>query len=119
MMKRRGIARTITAAIIAASMLAPAVAEDVNSANYYMPGCRHFVFYTKGNDFLDGVCAGSIGTLLTFGRVFLGFCRPPEATTGQAVQVVVQYIDARPARMHENFQSLAVEALRDAWPCQK
>jgi Rap1a immunity proteins len=39
-------------------------------------------------------------------------------TVGQEIMVVVAYIDARPARMHENFGVLALEALRTAWPCK-
>jgi Rap1a immunity proteins len=35
----------------------------------------------------------------------------------QGVQIVVKYIDARPARLQENFNKLAAEALRQAWPC--
>jgi len=26
------------------------------------------------------------------------------------------YIDSRPARLHESFYALALEALRNAWP---
>jgi hypothetical protein len=43
---------------------------------------------------------------------------PDGVTLGQEVKVVVAYIDARPARMHEPFTQLALEALRTAWPCR-
>jgi hypothetical protein len=33
-------------------------------------------------------------------------------------RVVVAYIEQRPARMHEKFGLLAVEALQKAWPCR-
>jgi hypothetical protein len=33
------------------------------------------------------------------------------------VRVVVQYVTSQPARMNDNFDALAVEALRKAWPC--
>jgi len=39
-------------------------------------------------------------------------------TRGQTVQVVMAYIDSRPARLHESFYALALEALRNAWPCR-
>jgi hypothetical protein len=47
------------------------------------------------------------------------FCadEPDRVTVGQEVRVVVAYIEARPARMHENFVGLAYEAVRPAWPC--
>jgi hypothetical protein len=43
---------------------------------------------------------------------------PDKVTINQASRVVIAYIEARPARMHEPFNELALEALRDAWPCK-
>jgi len=48
----------------------------------------------------------------------LHICHPPQATDGQAMLVVIQYIDAHPARLHESFTLLAIEAMQHAWPCQ-
>jgi hypothetical protein len=31
--------------------------------------------------------------------------------------IVVRYIDDRPARQQEDFRELALEALKNAWPC--
>jgi hypothetical protein len=116
-MKRREIVRTTTA-ITAALMLTPAVAQpDINSANYRMQGCRDFVNQSSG-DFDAGICVGIMNALIFVG-IPLGICKPTQATIGEAIRVVVQYIDARPARLHEDFDMLAIEALRKAWPCQK
>ena len=41
---------------------------------------------------------------------------PREVTDEQIVRVVVQYIDSQPARLHEDFVVLAIEALRKTWP---
>jgi hypothetical protein len=43
---------------------------------------------------------------------------PPQLTQRQLASGIVQYIDAHPARMHEDFRNLAVEAMRVAWPCK-
>jgi hypothetical protein len=43
---------------------------------------------------------------------------PDKVTLSQEVRVVIAYIEARPARMHEDFDSLAHEALQAAWPCR-
>src|SRR5258708_1979768 len=43
---------------------------------------------------------------------------PYGPTIDQFVKVVVAYIEARPARMHEQFEGLTLEALRAAWPCR-
>jgi hypothetical protein len=48
---------------------------------------------------------------------FVGACRPDSATLEQAARVVVQFLDQHPARTNENFEVLAVEAMREAWPC--
>ena len=126
-MKRREVVPITTAAIIAASMLAPAIAADpdINSANYLMPGCRAliaFADHATTTDFAgSGVCLGTINTLgtLSVAGLLHSVCIPQHATNGQVGRVVVQYIDAQPARWHENFIALAIEALDKAWPCQK
>jgi Rap1a immunity proteins len=58
-----------------------------------------------------GVCDGVVNALSSYA---LGVCPPPHATLDQAVRTVSQYIDARPERLHEEFNRLAVEALRAA-----
>jgi Rap1a immunity proteins len=62
------------------------------------------------------LCFGIINSLSYIGQQF-GTCLPAGTTSRQAVSVVVQYIDGHPEKIHENFNSLAVEALREAWPC--
>jgi hypothetical protein len=90
---------------------------DAKSADFLMRGCRNTAKYLSPT-YLSGVCDGSVGVLMSLGREFLGFCPPAEATRSQGVFVVVQYIDGHPARLHEDFQALATEALRAAWPCK-
>jgi hypothetical protein len=43
---------------------------------------------------------------------------PSGVTVGQMIKVVVQYIEAQPKRLHEDFTALAMEAMFDAWPCE-
>jgi hypothetical protein len=87
-----------------------------NSGDDIMPGCRGLVADSSGNlgDFRQGICAGSINAIIRFDP---DICLPKGSTVGQAVRVVVQYIDSQPARLHEDFIDLAAEALRAAWPC--
>ena len=89
--------------------------ENTNSANWVMPGCLG-----ASTSFRQGVCSGAVNSLVMVGRVLpdeLRFCAPEEATNTQTVKVVVAYIQQFPARMHEPFTVLAIEALRRAWPC--
>ena len=87
------------------------------SARIRMPECRAAIAQHPGNDaFAHGQCAAIIGELILTARTF---CAPKGATTGQAMRIVVRYIDARPARLDESFVQLAHDALRQAWPCRR
>jgi hypothetical protein len=44
-------------------------------------------------------------------------CRPAEATGSQALDVVLQYLQARPDELQFSAASLAIQALAAAWPC--
>ncbi len=105
-----------------ASILLPAVAAAresegaPGSATWVIPGCREAPTDTQVSNYRRGFCAGAVRTIIeTDERV----CPPGTATNGQAIRVVVQYIDARPARQHESFAFLAMDALRAAWPCRR
>jgi Rap1a immunity proteins len=107
--------------LLAALMLSggSVLAEDNNrSANSVMHGCRSLVDGNDHDDFLAGVCLGLIWAIDDWGQVDKLICRPA-VTNEQMARVVVQYIDARPARMHETFFILALEALTAAWPCKR
>jgi hypothetical protein len=93
---------------------------SAQSANFRLPGCRSFLNQDNGlrYDFSGGVCSGVVEALISMAAT-LGVCCPPETTVDQGVRVVVQYVSSQPARLNENFEALAVEALRKAWPCSK
>jgi Rap1a immunity proteins len=100
----------------------PASAEDLNSANYFLPGCKGFLNREKkllaDEALMQGLCAGFVDGLV-FGAAGKDICPPKGATRGQARAVVIKYIEARPERMHERFDVLAYEALIAAWPCKR
>jgi hypothetical protein len=106
----------LAAACIA--MLSPreAGAElDVASANHVMQGHRQFVAQANYEIYLQRKCVGAVDAVMDYGD---GICPPRGSKMGQGVRVVVTYIDSKPARLHENFNKLALEALRNAWPCR-
>jgi hypothetical protein len=95
---------------------------DPGSTNDLMPGCWVFLAPSTGPDlslvFKAALCAGKVeGIFETAESVHL-VCPPPGVITDQAMRVIVQFVDARPARMHESFNLLALEALIAAWPCK-
>ncbi len=107
-----------------------AVAEDRMSANYIVPKC----WFEEGpapNQVISAYEAGRCAGIVEMLGVMLqanarlpknerGLCAriPDNVTFGQEIRIVVDYIKARPTRMHENFKLLALEALTQAWPCR-
>jgi Rap1a immunity proteins len=122
----------LAAAALALTVTAASAAEDTLSANHMLPACRAFMDQRSADNFLEqGICAGIVlgigfaaGTLRNVSPLQDNVRRrtcvnvPDMATPEQAVRVVIAYIEARPARMHESLYVLALEALRDAWPCK-
>jgi len=112
-MKLSGV---MLAAACIALLCVPSHAEDRKalSANAMMQGCRNFMAESPQDRFTQGRCFGAVTALVEFG----GPCPPSGGTMDQAVRIVITYIDARPARSHEEFNDLAREALMSAWPCR-
>ena len=105
----------LTGVMIAAlAEIGPASAQ---TATFRIPGCRSFLNQDDllRYDFSGGVCSGTVEALMSIGAI-LGICCPPESTVYQGVRVIVQYVSS-PARMNDNFDALAIEARRKAWPC--
>jgi hypothetical protein len=109
-------------------------AEDTASASYRLRYCKIMTANSASpldfqSSFQAGICAGTIAGIATMGHLIrLGPAAaqlraagcldiPQAATLEQQIRVVVAYIEARPARMHERFDGLAIEALAVAWPC--
>ncbi len=84
-------------------------------------GCRAYAFEQNAN-FYSGICFGAVSTVLHMSyvqalRPSLRICAPGDATYGQAVRLVTQWVEDHPERQDESFDDLAVAALRSAWPC--
>jgi hypothetical protein len=116
-MRRHAIA--ITAAMALLGQQSAAAQQDTGSADYVIVGCRDGMSGENRQPFRQGLCGGIVQTILFFGRTNFNVCMPEGVTMGQAIRVVVAYIDQRPERMHERFETLAIEVLQQSWPCQK
>lgn len=90
--------------------------QDTISANYHMKGCRDLIAANRDDTFSQGVCVGVIDGI---SWAVEGICAPKGVIRMQRVKVVVAYIDKSPARLHESFYLLALEAMMSAWPCPK
>jgi hypothetical protein len=129
MTARRNAIAALVLALLAAALLAQnADAQkhpDIRSANFMVPACQRFLASfprsTPSETFDEGVCAGVMRGLYGVTELLLPqikSCPPNGVTSEQMVRVVVSYIERRPERMHENFVSLAIEAVHQAWPCK-
>ncbi len=99
-------------------------APNQTSADYVMPGCRDAASLITFSNVADSeeqvalmsFCEGVVVGLSFMGQPY-GICVPAGTTSQHATSIVVQYIDGQPARIHEDFNRFAVEALRANWPC--
>ncbi|WP_156438202.1 Rap1a/Tai family immunity protein [Bradyrhizobium valentinum] len=96
---------------------------DTSSANLILPACREWVNAVegaplRGDPVLRGLCMGTIDGIFYVDPRICPPSKGNKVSLGQIARVVVRYIDNHPARMHEDFKRLALEAIRDAWPCQ-
>lgn len=77
--------------------LNPAIAANT-TANEAMEGCRFFLTDGERGTLkqinAQGYCRGAVEALIS-----ANYCPPSGVTIGQAVRVVVQYIDSRPTRL--------------------
>jgi len=46
------------------------------------------------------------------------FCVPQKVTTSQLKKILVNYLNANPERLHENYVPLILSAMREAFPCK-
>ena len=110
-------------------------AQDTSSANYILRDCQDFLGLKQPDTGRQGFCAGTVAGISFVGkdmrRLRPSYHSESDAVTGlycldipekltliQLVRGVIAYVEARPARMHEPFAVLALEALRTAWPCR-
>jgi hypothetical protein len=107
--------------------------QEIDSANFMLPHCQNYLD-SKSNDDLyqQGVCSGIVRTISLVGTLikldksefpsvsngrfqqFACLDIPDKVSIRQTIRVVVAYIEARPARMHEDFTGLTIEALHAA-----
>ena len=101
--------------------------NDKFTAKYLLPYCRDAINNkapTMSSDaVMQGMCVGMVDALdflmseLPEEDKKYRSCPPSDATLKQTVQVVIKYINERPERMNESFKKLAIEAIREPWPC--
>jgi hypothetical protein len=113
---------------VEAPFTAQAQSPDYGSGNYMAAPCKMVADQAVEKDasnvttYRAGLCMGKVASL----RYVLNFledpyrsCPPKTATVGQHIKVVSAFLEQNPSRLHEEFDKLALEAMRQAWPCPK
>ncbi len=102
-----------------------AAQQDRRSANTLITGCQYLVddpiAVTQPQMEEADICAGSVASVLKYGRELLGtmaLCPPRGTEASDAARVIVMFLKAHPNRMNERFDVLSYGALRQAWPCR-
>jgi Rap1a immunity proteins len=114
-------------ALVALLVIQARAAENVASAASMLPYCRASLSDSTGT-FIQGFCAGIVVGVAALAQPLFapGQSRstercidiPKNMSSGQLIQAVVHYIEARPQRKNEQFTIMTLEALFDTWPCR-
>jgi hypothetical protein len=97
---------------------ARAQTHDMESGNYWLQVC------TSRDVSQSTMCLAYLMSVLHFdqvlgwGNVWRPFCPPPEVTIGQMEAIVIKELRENPAKLHQPFMTLTLEALSKAFPCQ-
>jgi hypothetical protein len=68
-----------------------------------------------------GACEGMIETAMLFSPNLpadVRACPPAQGSILQSAKILLRYLDSNPDRVNEPGITVAIEAFRDAWPCQ-
>jgi hypothetical protein len=99
----------------------PATAAAAMTGNDIYRGCVLLAYPPESpppaRDILvQGYCAGAVSAVVATNP---SVCAPVGWTTGQAVAIVLRFLEMNRERRHEGFEALALEALVRMWPCKK
>ncbi len=115
---RKLLGRPATLGVAVALLLAAGDARaQMRTGNDFIRSCQQHQTSAR-EDYGQGICMGFIGGIFYWSGDF-GVCAPEGANWGQALRIVVGYMERNPARLHQHFAQLVVEALREAWPCRR
>jgi hypothetical protein len=78
-------------------------------------------FHDNGEARSAGSCEGMIETAMLFSPNLpanIRACPPAQGSPLQSAKVLLRYLENNPDRVSEPGITIAIEAFRDAWPCQ-
>lgn len=103
----------------------PANAQQM-TAQETRPGCEGLLAEVKEDPrsmmaVKSGYCAGVTEALISMGKwnSLVPICQPTGSNVGQAIRVVLKFMDDEPGSTQKTFVLIAGLALAKAWPCPK
>lgn len=118
-MRKSGLHLAIAAVLLAGSTLAPGTAVAVEGV---AQGVRWLRICTSERRVDEAMCAGFIMGMEE--TQFLSenrnqFCPPPAFSVEDEKAVIVKFLQRNQARLAERFARLAVDAMKEAYPCRR
>lgn len=114
----------IIAASLALSVIGNARGSVVDTGADAQKYCRFLVegsFHDTDEARAAGTCEGMLETAMVFSPNMPAdtrACAPAQGSALESAKVLLRYLDKNPDRLNEAGVTVAIEALRDAWPCE-
>jgi Rap1a immunity proteins len=114
----------IIAAGLALSVIGSAWGSVVDNGADAQKSCQFLVegsFRDTDEARAAGSCEGMMETAMVFAPNMPSdsrACAPAQGSVLESAKVLLRYLDKNPGRVSEAGITLAIEALRDAWPCE-
>jgi hypothetical protein len=110
--------------LVALSLLAviqPCHAIDGKTLKAWCHTATEKTFGDSPTTFRDGYCMGMTEGVMALAkqRSLNVFCAPESAGQAMLLRAVLRFLDANPERLKEPAEVLILDALGDAYPCQK
>jgi hypothetical protein len=101
--------------ISAVPAITTAQSQIDDEARSVTTGCREALKRTSQLQTFDaGMCLGILKGLHYLSK---DICIPAATSLGQIGDVVSKYFDSHAGRTQDDFQEIALDAMRSAWPC--
>jgi len=120
----RGCGSIIIVASLALSVIGKASGTVVDRGADAQRYCQLLVegsFHDYGEARSAGACEGMIETAMSFSPNLppdVRGCPPAQGSVLESAKVLLRHLDQNPDRLEVPGITLALEAFRDAWPCQ-
>ena len=84
----------------------------------FVSGIQLLTNCEDGNDYTEGHCTGYISGVFDNSIIINKQCLPQNATSGQMIKVVVEYLKEHPERLTTSASVLVQVAINEAFPCK-